>query len=68
VRVAVVTLFVQVLSQSRGLLRMIVNWVSHLLLLLNLVVCITNPDVRSMQFWKEIELFIRIIALSKPIC
>ena len=67
-RVAVVTLFVQVLSQSRGLLRMIVNWVSHLLLLLNLVDCITNPDVRSMQFWKEIELFIRIIALSKPIC
>ncbi len=46
---------------------MIVIGVSHIVLLLNLVVSITNTNVRCLQFWKEFKLFIRIIAFSKPI-
>jgi len=50
------------------LLGLIVDWFSHLLLLLNLVVSITNLDQRNLLFWKEIKRFIRIIAHCEPLC
>lgn len=56
------------INLSGCLLWLIVDWFSHLLLLLNLVVSITNLDQRNLLFWKEIKRFIRIIALREPLC